>query len=229
MMKRFFPIAFFALLLSSCTVRSGWPEHRVDVYLSSSGLDGVDGELWLVIDSIELVRCPESPAATIHQAFSSTFSIAEAMAHGPTTPTRQGTPHVVPLADTGSRDTLLASFEPPPGRYCKLVFTIGPADDDAYNLDESNHFMVSNSLGFRDATGQITALSHLRSDHTFTLAPESWQMGTQQDLHLEVFAHIDLQPMALSLAETQEEPALASDLGRTLLLDLHDAWSLDTP
>lgn len=221
-------LLFFVSNFTGCTVRSGWPEHSVDVYLSSSGLDEVEGELWLVIDSVELVRCTDESASDRFTALTTLFSPSSALAHGPTTPTRQGTPHVVLLSQNEQAQTLLARFEPPPADYCKLVITIGPADDDAYNLSATNRFMESRSLGFRDRAQELTALSHLRSDHTFVLDAQTWQMGTQNDTHIDALLHVDLQPLASSLREESSSSTSDEELGRSLLLALHHAWSIDT-
>lgn len=98
----------------------------------------VEGEVvaldaaWVVIAQVEIFLCPETLAQSIGRALGTGWRLQRAWAHVADTPTRVGAPLVFPL--TASPRRLLGTLTPPPGRYCRALVILGPADFDAREL-----------------------------------------------------------------------------------------------
>jgi hypothetical protein len=85
----------------------------------------------ITVASAELEACPETSWLSL---------IGTAWAHEASSPTSIGAPHVIQLDDSAE----IGTFLPPPDRYCALVLTLGPADDDADGVDDA---LVGYTLG----------------------------------------------------------------------------------
>lgn len=164
-------------LTSACVMRVAWPRHQVEVEVVTSGSpDAAIEALALVYDAIELIPCEEDEQGAVARL--SQWLLPTAQAHGPTTPIRQGVPHVVDLRS--DEVTRVAEFEPPPGAYCALKLDFGPADGDAPGLQENQH-MRGLSVSMSASSGEVLrAQSAARMDHTFHFS-HPWRFGTEDD------------------------------------------------
>jgi hypothetical protein len=99
-----------------------------------SGATFVDIEhLHVVVSEIELIECTDTTTALLH-----IIAIPSAEAHSTTTPLRLGVPHVIDVSSTSSTSNLVGRLRPPPGSYCSVRLSFGPADSDTLGLSTSS-------------------------------------------------------------------------------------------
>jgi hypothetical protein len=215
--------------LSSCVVRTDWPRHEVRVTLQTRQLTSVsatshdDEQLWVVFDAVELAACDAVNTPAPGHAFT---LFSRAHAHGPTTPIRQGTPQVLDLFM--QEPVPLAVFEPPPGEYCALKLSMGPADDDAFGLDASNAGVVEHSVMWTDSeSSSPVAMSTARHDRTFLFA-QPWRFGTDHDAHATLDIQLDLEALLSTpaLHDALKDPV---EIGRDVLAQLPGSLDMMDP
>lgn len=151
-----------ASLAAGCSVRFSWPRHTLDVDLrvSHAPMDAAPvtlDALTMVVDSVELVACPDADAAPPERSYDDPLGalgallVPRAHAHGVPGPTRLATPVVFDALSLGDAAAPLGQMTPPPGAYCEVVVGFGPADDDAVGLE--------GAPGMRDTTLRACGLS----------------------------------------------------------------------
>ncbi len=158
-----------ASVATGCSVRFSWPRHALDVDLHVSHERMVDAPvaldaLTMVVDSVELVACPDADAPEPERSYDDPLGrlaalfVPYAYAHGKPGPTRLATPVVFDALAANAASTPLGQMTPPPGTYCEVVVGFGPADDDAVGLDASPDML--------DTTLRACGLS-MADDQTF--------------------------------------------------------------
>jgi hypothetical protein len=100
----------------------GWPEG---VVLERA---------YVAVTAIELVRCADEAAWTTRRGTWWGVGVGVAHAHGTGSPTRLGVPVVLDLLAGGDVRHEVGVLAAPPGRYCGVAITVGPADGDALGL-----------------------------------------------------------------------------------------------
>lgn len=217
-------------LLGGCAIRMSWPEHKVRVLVSAEHAEALDfasiNALVLVYDAVELLPCQEGD--TLASRALKTLHPAQAQAHGPTTPTRQGTPHIVDWALDPTQTYDIAAFEPPPGAYCGLRLDLGPADDDAQCLGGaplmSKQTLKAGRDQAQDQSGWPLASTSARADVTIPF-DQPWVFGESGDVEATLTLRLDLAQLLIDPnAWSEQDQELA---GRALLARLPASISLE--
>jgi hypothetical protein len=153
----------------------------------------------VTLNSVEISPCPEAAAWRWLRALS---PIGTAYAHSESNPRKLGTPHVSSLEQPDGAALELGTLRPPPGRYCRVHLTFGPADEDAQGLPangamegrtlllegevlstsgEGSHPFRLESSGISNAELPLDALTlsaeELESEQLITLAYDHWLDG----------------------------------------------------
>jgi len=115
---------------------------------------------WVTVSALEIVPCPTSALRRVWNE----LGYGTAHAHTGSRPTRIGDPTVVSVRPDDGAPAPLGTFHPPAARYCRLLVTFAPADEDAALLP-----------GEVDMVGKTLWLDGTRT-------PPS---GTAQPFHLE--------------------------------------------
>lgn len=118
----------------------------------------------VVVVSLEAIACAsETTMSSIGRALA---PLGVARAHGDATPTRMAMHHVIDLLDSAPRWGVSVSH-PPPGSYCWVRVTIGPADRDAIGLP-SDENLTDTALLVRGRHGDVDAAPTLPFEVTST-------------------------------------------------------------
>lgn len=99
--------------------------------------------------ALEAIPCGD---ATVTGWWRGASLVSKAHAHGGTTPTRMAVPHVIDLLSTDTAQWTSALSHPPPGAYCWVRLTIGPADRDAVGMP-SDENLTDTALRLRGRYG----------------------------------------------------------------------------
>jgi len=151
---------------------------------------------WVTVSALEIVPCPTSALRRVW----SELGYGTAHAHTASRPTRIGDPTVVSARQDAGGRTLLGTFQPPAARYCSLLITFAPADEDAALLPTEV-----------DMVGKTLWLDGTRTP----------PFGTVQPFHLES-AGTGIADLALGPVQLDEANLMGSQP-----IDLHPAAWLD--
>jgi hypothetical protein len=99
---------------------------RADAWPAGVTLDAA----YVAVTGVEIVRCDGEAASRW------SWATSVAYAHSAGSPTRLGVPAIEDLlAPAATTPRTLGVLHAPPGRYCSVRVTLGPADPDALGLD----------------------------------------------------------------------------------------------
>jgi hypothetical protein len=119
----------------------------------------------------------------------------------------------------------LALFTPPPGDYCAVKISFGPADDDAFGLSADNMGVVDHSVMWTSAGHEAPmAMTTARHDRTFEFE-RPWQFGTQHDERATLTIEVSVE--ALIAASTASEDPVQR--GRDVLGSIPSSLTMDDP
>jgi len=105
--------------------------------------DGVTlAHAYVAVTSIELERCPDEAIARAAEL--GWGGVAHAHTLG--TPTRLGVPVVEDLLGPDDAPRVVGTLAAPPGRYCSVRITVGPADSDALGLPSEPSMLGMSAL-----------------------------------------------------------------------------------
>jgi hypothetical protein len=93
---------------------------------------------FVTLTGVEIVRCAEDARRWRWTSV--------AYAHSQATPTRLGVPAVEDLLAPAPTPRTLGVLHAPPGRYCSVRITLGPADSDALGLDAAPGMLGKSAL-----------------------------------------------------------------------------------
>ncbi|QDG53079.1 hypothetical protein FIV42_20720 [Persicimonas caeni] len=235
-----------AVALGACSWRIDWPEHRLDVFITHESETERAGQgeqveqgasadavivndlgfevrvdaAYLVTDTVTLLACDEVDDPRDLPGFSlrtlTRALLPSAHAHGPTTPTRLGTPHVEALVGASSRSShpwRIGEFLPPPGDYCAVRLDVRAADDDAIGLP-ADVDMVGRTLYVR---GTYLAPDE---DAPNENAPKPFELATGAAFDIE----LDKVASTTGAAAPWSFPRSGAKTGRVILNKNMAAW-----
>ncbi len=158
-----------AVVLTGCSFRIDWPRHNVFVTVVEPGLRAMGGsdsltQLRVTVDSVRLIACEEE--APVGYAWLWDRLIPSAHAHGLGSPTELKIPGIMRFLGEQTQFTL-GVLEPPPNKYCEVLISFAPADDDAMGQDSDT--MEGLSLSAEFAQRRLTSV--LKADIRRTLVP----------------------------------------------------------
>ncbi len=99
--------------------------------------------------ALEAIPCDDATTAR----WGSMSWLSHAQAHGGATPTRMAVPHVIDLLSNDTSHWAVALNHPPPGAYCWVRLTIGPADRDAVGMPDDEN-LTDTALRLRGRYGR---------------------------------------------------------------------------
>ena len=211
------------VFVGGCALRMSWPKHEVKVIATAIHPEAIEAatitQLSTVYDAVELLSCASLEEAPTIPGFTVFNLISSAHAHGPSTPTRQGSPMVIDWAKADA-PVELARFEPPPGDYCAIRLDLGPADADALGAPSAS--MTGKTLRAERGQPSQRAATSARADVVFYFE-QPWSFPDDQDLHASVTLELDLSALLSGESLGQDE----EQAGRALLQGVRQSISLE--
>ncbi len=131
-----------------------YPAHAANearTFTTEGGTSVTLTKAYAVFESVELMACPQTAWQKFMHRLPMSLFVGHAFAHSEASPTKISEPSVENIFSADLSARLLGSIEPPPGNYCALRVTIGPADFDTSNLPADVN-MVGKSVYLQGTT-----------------------------------------------------------------------------
>lgn len=200
--------------LLACSIRWNWPRHAIDVVATAQVrasepimLEVMTGELVevkeakIVLSAVEFLTCDEYERPNLPGFSLRRLLLGEAHAHGPTTPTRIGTPHAIDLLD-GAHSLQIGQFQPPPGEYCALRLHFGQGDDDVLGLADPAE-LEGTSLRIRAHGVELETGAAFDTTHIFE---SPWVFGDESDQQASLTIALNTHDTFAVMPMLEEDP-----------------------